>query len=117
MAQRLAFAGVELPADSVVQPGFQRQRMMEQRHQPQSIPPRGGDRRHGAQRQTVDDRQHPLRQRGQYLVGLAQRRWSRLRKTGIEPPEFDPPAQRRQSGHDPPVVQIAAGAGIGIAGN
>lgn len=45
---------------------------------------------------------------------------SRLRdmvETGVEAVEFDLPAERRQSGHDPVVVEITAGARLQITRN
>ena len=65
-AQGFAFAAIKLSLQRLVQAGFQRQRMMDQSHQPQPLSLGDDSRWHRAQRQAVHDRQRSRWQRGQY---------------------------------------------------
>ena len=82
----------------------------------EAVPVARGDRRHGAQRQAVDDRGRPVGKPGQGPVGGGQGGLVREREPVGQAHEAHPPAPPGERGEGPAVVDVAAGAGREVAG-
>ena len=98
-------------------PGFQRQRMVNERHQTQPAPLGRGEFRHRAIGEPVDDDDAPIRLLGERFCGGRQLRGRRHRKAAGPDEMVDADAVGAEPGDQPPVIRVAAGAGFDRARN
>jgi hypothetical protein len=88
---------------------FERERMMDEPHQTQPSRMRRKDLRHGAQRQSIDQHELAVRERGEDGGGPGERFASWEWKAGIQAADCDPPTERLQSFEEAAIIMITAG--------
>ena len=99
------------------QAGFQRKRVMDQRHPAQPCRMLLGQAGHGPERQTIGDDQRAIPDARQLLRGAVQRSSVRPGETGIQRDDVDLAACLAQSGDHLAVIAVAAGDAVQLTGH
>src|SRR5690606_9666421 len=105
--ERLALGLAQARGEEGIEPGLERERMVDEREEAQACSRFRQDATEAREREAVDDRDAAVRQPGEQLAGLPERRRGRPREARVERVHADLPAGAGELLDDPPAVDVA----------